>query len=200
MFGLVAIMGIPFTSAASGWDGLAFGTAPGLSPFFIVGLFCLWIGYWRHSFASRSTLEGLERWILLVYPLGLILIVLVEFMIGLVGWPGSRTLGMWWVSLPGSVLSAFVFVRWTQVRRKRQVEEAQDTPRRQHYRDRSERVLNTLTRVLRLQWMYRLMSTLFALCEQLIKQLTLILEGDGGVLWAILLMTLIISVLGGVSK
>jgi hypothetical protein len=51
-----------------------------------------------------------------------------------------------------------------------------------------------LSAVFSLNWLYRLLWSLYRLLQQAIQALTDILEGDGGVLWVFVLLALFVSV------
>ena len=54
------------------------------------------------------------------------------------------------------------------------------------------RVLNTL---LRLDWLYRLVGFSYRVAQSMVRALTRILEGEGGVLWVLVLLALLVSLL-----
>jgi hypothetical protein len=58
-------------------------------------------------------------------------------------------------------------------------------------------VLRGFSALFRLEWLYRLIWLALTGLGKLLDGLTNILEGDGGVLWALLLLTLVITFLQG---
>jgi hypothetical protein len=57
-------------------------------------------------------------------------------------------------------------------------------------------VLPFLSDLLHLDWLYRSIWFIFGLLGRLISVATAMLEGDGGVLWALLLLALLVSLVG----
>jgi hypothetical protein len=57
----------------------------------------------------------------------------------------------------------------------------------------SERVLVVLRRIFSLTWLYSILGWFFTLIERAFAFITTVLEGDGGILWALLLLTLLMA-------
>jgi hypothetical protein len=191
LIGCLTISGLPFTPAVSGWNGIFYGSFSILSLGFLAAYLFLLLGYLRFSLQSGESIADMERWIQFIYPFGLILIVLVLWIIGIIGWTGSFTLGLWWVGLISTILtsaSLFWILKGSQSRFGKIVE---------------QRWLVILTRrlgsflgtLVRLGWLYSILNVLYRLIQQMVMALTTIFEGDGGILWAILLLTLLISII-----
>ena len=47
----------------------------------------------------------------------------------------------------------------------------------------------------RLEWVYQLLGLIFQLFQRIVQMITTILEGDGGVLWVLLLLALLVSLI-----
>ena len=88
-FGLISLVGLPFTPLASGWAGL---TANGFSFWTVLFMLvhaAMILGYLNRALQPGGAPGSLESWARLVYPLGLILIIQSNLMLGLVGWPSD---------------------------------------------------------------------------------------------------------------
>jgi hypothetical protein len=47
----------------------------------------------------------------------------------------------------------------------------------------------------RLEWAYQLLGMIFQLLQRIVQMITTILEGEGGVLWVLLLLALLVSLI-----
>ncbi len=59
----------------------------------------------------------------------------------------------------------------------------------------TRRVVDQARQFFSLDWLYRSIWILYQLLRRLIDWITAILEGDGGILWAMLLLALLLSLL-----
>jgi hypothetical protein len=119
------------------------------------------------------------------------------------GWPGVFTAGVWWAGLP-----AFLALIGAEVLWRRGPAHAPGFSARQLFHvPPGEWILAffkwlgpRLDAFFRLEWFYQTLWRLYQGAARLMESITTILEGDGGVLWAMLLLGLVISLLqqGGI--
>jgi len=189
--GVLGLTGLPFTPAASGWAGLLTPPFDLLDGIFILALPLLIVGYVRHALRAGDAMESLDRWIQIVYPLGLMLVAGTLWLVGVFGWPGSLTIGVWWGSLSSAVLATG---GWLWLRFSSRIRITQAKPPGwfvlliQQSRD-------GLAAFFRLEWAYQLFGLIFQLVQRIVQLITTILEGDGGVLWVLLLLALLVSLI-----
>jgi len=139
-------------------------------------------GYIRHGLNRGASLSGLERWVWIIYPWGLVLLPLTHF---LVGWWSFIESGRFIVGqspLAGAIPSAISIVlagllvlishRGIPV---------------------SARLANVAASVFSLEWFYRTLRYAYRSLNQLVAFTTIVLESEGGVLWAFLLLTLLLA-------
>jgi len=181
--GLAGLSALPFTPT---WNGTFLFAAP-YQPVLILLQVCqvfMFLGFARHSLRKGAPLSGVERWVWFIYPLGLLILPLVYFAYGwwsrpslaevpLAGWlVGPITIGL---AIPGVWLS----------RREVWI---------------SGRFLRSIRSIFSFSWVFNLANTAFHLVERFSRFVSDILEGEGGVLWALLwvmmLLTLIWAGLG----
>ncbi len=193
ILGLIGLVGLPFTPAAEGVAGFA---AP---PFhlwdllFVLNLALLIAGYLRLSLLPGDSLEGLERWVYGVYPPGLILLALSGWLIAILANPDGLNPGVWWASLGASILAVPLFL----VLRSRRIGE-ESVPAVSGRAAAAMRIFRSvIDPVLKLSWLYRILGILFGALQRLTSLITRMLEGEGGVLWALLLVMLLLTVLAG---
>jgi hypothetical protein len=188
---LIGLTGLPYTPSASGWDGLVVLPFTILDVLFIVAHSLLLLGFLRHMLAQRTDLMKMERWIQVMFPFGLFLLATAYWLTGIFGWTGSLTPGVWWASSASFVLTCagvVLMVRYQQALAREEgltnwvIISARTTGR-------------ILSLIFRLDWIYRFFWSVYNLLARLVRFITVILEGDGGVLWALLLLALLATLL-----
>lgn len=191
----VGITGLPYSPAASGWVGIV-GDQFSFSTFiFLIAVVLLIWGFIRQSLRPREEIHRMERWVHPVYPAGLLSLIIAQWIIGMIGWPGSFQLGVWWISMAVLVLAgagialAFLLVKRSSTRLV------------------SPNWLGFITRrtglalgtFFRLNWLYQFLLWLYHRIQGIVQLITAIFEGDGGILWSMVLLAIFISLvwLGG---
>ena len=189
---VVGVTGLPFTPAAHGWNGVLGAAFDTYSLFFILAVLMLCLGYARRALAPREELYRMERWIHTVYPSGLVILILAQWGIMAAGWrQGFFVPGVWWASLP--VLIALLTGLWVFVRRPAFT---LINVRSNWLAAFAQNVGSGLAAFFRLNWLYRFLGWGYGLAENFFQLLTEIFEGDGGILWAVVMLILLASLLG----
>ncbi len=191
-FGLIGLVGLPFTPLASGWAGL---TANGFSVWTV--LFTLThavmiLGYLNRALQPGGAPGALESWSRLVYPLGLIIIIQANVMLGLVGWPGSLALGQWWLPLVSFLL---VIAAVALSRRLGIHTPTIRLPASNPVSKAMDWLLPRLEPIFRLDWFYQTLWRVNSLVGKLLKAFSIVMESEGGLLWTVLLLVLTIAIL-----
>jgi hypothetical protein len=179
--GLLGFSTLPFTPA---WDGARLYSTP-FSPvliLFLVAHVLLLAGYIRHMVQPEESLAGVERWVLAIYPLGLVLLPLTHFVVGGWGWlqvvrePGwSINILRLWPAFLVAALTIFLVLRG----RRSLLVPTEIEP-----------VVKT---ALSLRWLYRGLWGIYDAVGRLLNGISRLLEGEGGVLWALLILALILA-------
>ncbi|MEA3327771.1 MAG: hypothetical protein U9R53_10795 [Chloroflexota bacterium] len=195
-FGLIGLIGLPFTPLASGWSGLAANGITGWTILFTLAHAIMVLGYLKRILQPSGEVGALESWARLVYPLGLIINIQAIVAIGLIGWPGSLTLGTWWLGLISNILiiSAIILV-WRLGISPPYV----NLPASSGFKKVLDWLLPRLEPIFRLEWLYKILWWIKDFLSIILKALSSILESEGGILWTVLLMVLLISILAGVG-
>jgi hypothetical protein len=171
LLGLLGISALPFTPA---WNGALMYAPPYniVMVVFIITQVIFMFGYVRHAWRAREGLAGVERWVWLIYPLGLAILPLLHFFYGWWTFIGFDNLlpSSWWLGVVAVLLTALL-VGITRFGPKISLERVA--------------VLETL---LSMQWLYRLGWAIFRALESVVQFSTTILEGEGGLLWAFLML------------
>jgi hypothetical protein len=184
---IIAFTGFPFSPIAGGWSGLL--SSPSIIWIifaFLIHLLLL-LGLLKHTFRPGEPYKGLEEWIQAVYPAGLLIMVIGLWVIGAWGWSGSYTFGIWWASLIpiGIVLSGYYFQnRWINSSERREMVSNWSQAM-------NESIGQPLTSFFGFAWVYRFLQFIYRLVGQLIDFVTNVLEGEGGILWVLLLLALL---------
>jgi hypothetical protein len=191
ILGLIGMSGLPFTPAASGWAGMVVlpFTLPDL--LFILAHAILLLGYIRHFIRPGDRPSDVERWTQVAYTIGLFFLAALAWLIGIFGWEGSFTIGVWWASaisifLAGSA-GVIVFILRKQGRNTAQIQQS-------WFWRLATRIGTKISAVLRLNWLFTFFRFLFDWLQKLIHLMTEMLEGAGGILWVFVLLVLLITV------
>jgi hypothetical protein len=177
LIGMAGFSALPLTPA---WSGAGLFTAPftpALVLFWLAHVLLL-LGYARHTLRLSGSFSGLERWVILVYPLGLGLLALVSYWIGFQARPQPNGLPLaYWLEGPFALLAAGLGLFW--VGRNKQL---------------WSKSRSILERVFSPGWLSSGARFSYQMLDRLVGFLTLVLEGEGGILW-VLLWTLLVVLL-----
>jgi len=193
LLGILNLSALPFTPTWQGTTLYQFSSAFGLNltGFAVISFFLLFIqafllaGFARHTLRgnvqNREILSGhIERWVWFLYPLGLIFIAISHLLISGLLYPNIYNVTLsGWVMGPVVLIFAgiILYLAW-------------------HYPQLSHPALDSnirsaWDRLLSLNWLYRFLWRLFHSLSRLFALVSTILEGDGGLLWALVLFGLI---------
>lgn len=186
--GFIAMTGLPFTPCASGWSGLIVSPINILDIIFLLAHAILLIGYLRHALRPGDSADGLERWIKVIYPIGLGLMAAVQWLIAF--GPDLLPKSNLWASIISTCISIGITV-WLYRRRSQSDQGAYPT----WIIYLSRRVGVPLADFFRMDWLYRLFYLPYRLLQNISGTLSLVIEGDGGLLWSLLLLILLISLI-----
>jgi len=177
IFGIFGVSGLPFTPA---WDGTHLYASPFdlYLPAFLLAHAILLTGYLRHALAPSSDLSQSDRWIRAVYPLGLGILPLSQF---LLAWrtplPTDSTgnFSEWWAGVVVISLTALmVYIGQRELRLP-------------------PGLVPIWNRIFSVNWIAGLLWTVYRSTGRIITLITRIMEGEGGVLWAMLLLVILVS-------
>jgi hypothetical protein len=161
---------------------------------FIIAHGLMVLGFLNRVLRPGGEVGALESWARLVFPLGLILIIQSMIALGLVGWPGALTLGVWWLPLVSTVL---IFTAVILVWRFGTGLTNFQLPASSGVRKVTDWLFPHLDPVFRLEWVYRIVWHLFNFFGRILNGFSGLLEGEGGVLWTLLILVLLITLLSG---
>jgi hypothetical protein len=181
--GTILLSTLPLTPT---WNGLML-YAP---PFHISYLFLLaaqsflLAGYARHFFTPTRSSDNHERWVWAIYVWGLLIVLLIYLVVSYwlqLLWSGPT--GAQLLPLIGVVILAGIagLIAWRNVKIPGQWVDA-------------------LSRLFSLKWLIHLGMTIYRSVRRMTSFVSLILEGEGGILWSLLFLVLLLSALLGAGS
>jgi len=178
------LLGLPFTLTASGWQ-TGFPLPFVFWPVFVASQAMLAAGYIRHLFGvGDAQLGDLPRWAQAAYPIGMAVLVASLVLAGLWGWPGAMNVGVWGAGLAVLLLAAAIVTALLRL------------PLFAPSANGSQ-VAPGLRWIVLLRLFPRLLGWLIRLAGQFLIYASGLFEGDGGLLWTLLLLVLLASFLRG---
>jgi hypothetical protein len=186
----LAVTGLPFTPASTGWGGLFGETISLFGIVMILVIALLVVGLLRHALSPGESLKDMQGWIKVAYPLGLVIMAGGSWIIAITGLQDSLSATGWQASVVAFVLTLGLGV--LVLRRQRLIA----MERRITWLD---AILQStgrwLARFFSFRWMYALLQDFLGLVRRLVEGFSLVLEGEGGVLWAMVLLALLLTFL-----
>lgn len=207
-FGLLGLSGLPFTPA---WGGMQlYASLPSLFlvPVFVLAHALLISGYIRHAIRPEPMPERSQRWLWVIYPLGLAILPVLHMVlfIGTRYFPGrawqtfrqSSATGLLaatdqYDSLPlltwaGSALALVLAASflWALFRRRPAVGLASRLP---------PSLVSQAQHLFSLRWFYDWTGFALRVLIRFVRMATAVLEGEGGILWVLALLALLVAVL-----
>jgi hypothetical protein len=188
---LLGLLGLPFTPASAGWQGSLSQSPLWASLLFIfAALFLAW-GYVRHVLRPRDELYRMERWVHVIYPAGLMVLVLAQWAIVFLGRPGLFTAGIWWASLGMTFMAGLGVALAFSFQRNLTGDVLAD----QWLVVFALRAGSMIGSVLRLNWFYQFLAWGYRVLQSVVQLLTGMFEGDGGILWSLVMLALLITMI-----
>jgi hypothetical protein len=185
LMGLLGFIGLPYTLAASGWEGLLPDTFSFTSVIMIITHAFLVLGYIRFIIGAGSTVTGLEKYARITFPLGLVTLIQTILVLGLVGWPNVLIVGHLLGSL-GSLALVLIglLIAWRFGFRV----ETDILSRKIPFYRLISTAFDFFRKALSLSWVSGLFRRVYNSTSGLAGFFSEILEGDGGILWSVVFL------------
>jgi hypothetical protein len=195
LLGFFGFSALPFSPTWLGTDVYLYNGSPSntitpslfylLSFVFLLTHSLFLAGFIRHILRGIIPFEGksevhIERWVWFLYPVGLFFIILTHFLIGILLFPSLSEIPFTgWIM--GAVAVSISGIIWYFATRYIQSFNLR------------KQAINTsdINKFLSLERLYRFLGKLFHTLTRLAALISTILEGDGGILWAVVLFALI---------
>jgi len=188
LVGFIGLTALPYTPAAGSLTGLTVYPFNLLDVFFILVFAVLLSGTFFHMYRKREE-QAVERWMLAVYSAGLVVLIASHWLTGFLVLKVTPRPGVWWVSLVSTFLVVLIILAYRWWQRSGLPIFLRNDPRLAAIR----KAVQIIADVLRLDWLYALFGLLLRLLQSFVQFLTRLLEGEGGVLWTLLLIVLLAS-------
>ena len=190
IFALLSLSALPFTPAALAWPSAT--DQPGNRILMLLIVFILSLGYIRHAWRPEPKPAEIENWGLLTYSIGLFSLAGSAWLITILGMPDGLSVG-WW---PGGVIIIGLTAGGAVLLNRGFGFSGQAESQQTWYSTMLRQVGNGLASFLRLGWLYKLFDGIFRVIQFFLLTLESVFEGDGGVLWSLLILALLLTVLG----
>lgn len=191
VLGAISLAGLPYTPGSSGWAGLIippYNLGDGLT---ILVVALLVLGYIRHAWRPGGNYYQMEGWARGIYPIGLFIITISGWIPAFLNFPGFARIGLWMPAVASVVLAGALSLILSRFFPKR-IAELQTGGW-------SKRIILGTSRrlavIFSLNWFYDFLWLIYRGLRQLVYILTLIFEGEGGLMWAFVLLALLLTVL-----
>ena len=176
LFATLSISSLPFTPT---WQGVRLYEAPfhwlGLP--LITAQSLMIAGYLRYALRPANPLVGAERWVRIIYPWGLVLLPSVHWSIA--WWSRPESFPSWLSSWPAVLSTGMVFLILWLGRRGEQA---------------PAMFLKGLRTALTFGWAYKILESILRPIRSLLAIANTVLEGNAGILWALLIVILLLSI------
>ena len=177
IFSLVTLSALPFTPTSAGISMY--------QPFHVLlvplvaAQAVLLVGFLRHMMHRTPPLTGVEPWIQVVYLVGLVILPLTHIASVFLGLnvPTGEGLPLWslFLMLAFLIIGTVSYLNGVKI---------------------PDTVFLQLDRFFSLRWIYTLVDWGFKLVRRVVDGITFLLEGEGGVLWTLVILAILISLLG----
>ncbi|MBN1305813.1 MAG: hypothetical protein JXA13_15355 [Anaerolineales bacterium] len=175
--GAWGLSALPFSPTASGWSS-HLTDYWWLSPFFVATQALLLSGYIRNVlYPFGNKIESQPIWARNIYPAGIVILVSIHILLGLWGWEGAQEPGNL-IAGPLAFVSGLLIYRFGS--RLRMIRNLHTTRPKGPTTSWSDTPYNFF------QWMYHQACRLSLVFSN-------VLEGDGGILWALLFLAFFFS-------
>ena len=176
LFASLSISTLPFTPT---WQGVRLFEAPflWLSLPLVTAQGLMIAGYLRNALRPGNPFIGAERWVRIIYPWGLGLLLIVHWSIA--WWSRSGSSPGWRSSWPAVLSTGIVLLIFWLGRHGAQVPAV---------------FSKGLRTALTFSWAYTLLEKIYRPIRNLLAIANTVLEGDAGILWALLIMILLLSI------
>jgi len=187
---LLGLVGLPYTPAGLGWEGLIGTGFTWTGLIFIFAHAFLIAGYLRYTLEASSTITGLDKHVRITFPLGLILIIGSIFVLGIIGRPDSMQFTPWLPPVISLGIIALLFGIGLKLGLR---------PPFTSYREKIPGfrfllwVFNGVQSVFSLGWVYNLGLWIVKPLRETGEFLSNILESEGGTIWYIVFIVILFT-------
>ena len=190
-FVLLTISGIPFTPSAIGFTGIASDPLQVLNPFLWVSLAFLMAGMVKFSLSGGDSQVPYENWMKLFYSIGMGLLAISPWAILLFKTKGWNQIQSLW----GAVFELLVFATIILVNYFKPVRSKLQNSSVNNFYKQLVPFGKKINQIFHFDWIYQILAFFLRIQSKIVYGFTLVLEGEGGILWALVFLALLVSLL-----
>jgi hypothetical protein len=182
------ISGIPGSPSMSAWNGIIQGSLYISIPVFMLAAAFLYFGFLKFSQIPEGDFSGVDRWVKVIYPAGLGILIVTQWVVFIRALPTSVSFTYWWCGVIVVVLALLLFL-WKQGFLPESISQKFgkfSAIQKFNLEDRADIIFG-------MSWFIKGSGLIFSLVQRILNLVAGVLEGEGGILWAILLLALLIS-------
>jgi hypothetical protein len=182
LLGSLGITTLPYTPA---WQGAYLYSNPTNLALILLLLSqsLLLVGFVRFSLLTDPHTAGMERWVRIIYPWGLVLIPVAHYLIGISSWTEGISLENTLPSVLGIIIASTVLAL-----EKKSLGYSRLTRT-------GRRIGETISQLFSFQWLFALVWRGYTILGKGLAYFVRVIEGDGGVLWGLLFLVLLITII-----
>jgi len=191
IFLIITLSSLPFTPVASIWDGFGQQNLVFVGVLLIINLSLLFFGMIWHIFYSGDPLMQTENWMRFIHILGLFFLILSPWIAEIMV---TRQLNLgenWWLSLVFLLMLGLFFLLSSDPIKRRVTNGIQSGSQRETLLSWSR----NLNAFLQLNWLASVFNFILKQISHMINTFVRLLEGDGGILWSLLFLVLLVSLI-----
>ncbi|MEA4812574.1 MAG: hypothetical protein VB108_08400 [Anaerolineaceae bacterium] len=190
LLALLGLVGLPYTPAGIGWQGLISPHFTWTGAIFILSHALLVAGYLRYTAAASSTITGLEKHVRFTFPFGLILILFSIAVLGIIGRPEALSMSPWLPPVISLGLVSFGAVVSFKIGFGRSLRAY--TKKIPGYRF-IPVIFSGVQSVFSLGWVYSLGIWLIKPLRSIGEFLSGVFESEGGTIWYLVFMVILLT-------
>ncbi len=187
LFSFLSITILPFTPLIVGLNGIA--TTSNLWILTVIPTMALLqFGFLKYLFQERESLEKLDQWVQVTFISGLIVLFVTHWWIFIKDLPTVQSDLINLYGIPAFIIGVLLFLMHKGILPQKLFIKPIGV-----IKTRIQGANTIIEKFLSSKWLRGLPGMIFHALGSIVDNLTLVFEGAGGILWAILLLTLLIS-------
>jgi hypothetical protein len=180
---VLGLLGLPFTLTATGWAFISL-TYWWMWPPLLISHILLAAGFVRFILMpNKLELSEQQQWQRLVYPFSIGAMAVSIVLLGVWGWNGTLEVGTWWAAIVVGILTLAVSLLRLRVKI---LSEGQSEP-----------TIIAPRPIIKMEQITGAIWSLYHTLRRLADLVAATFEGDGGILWTLLLLVLFITLIQG---
>jgi len=187
LLAVIGFSGLPFTPSATGWVALIAPEHIFQTLLNVFSVLLLIFGYLRLILKSSPQTANHERWVWIIYPLGLFFPIITQWLIFFLSGINWFQTGVVWASVFAFLVPLLLVL---VLRRLSGLAEYSEWIFKF-----LEKLGDIVTGILKLNWLYKIFGNILAVFRWFTELFSRLLEEQGGIMWVFVLVALLITLL-----